>query len=240
MKLRVLAVLLAGTTGFWACHACQPEAPPAATAATAPRPAPPPAVAPVPTPSGDIEFRSTLDLNQTPRPGDPDLRGGREAVSVDWPASLYATFAAHGATAACTAALIGPTVMLTAAHCVPAAGGVTFTYDGHPRPYVAACTPHPDYSAPANDASADFALCLISPAFIAAAGFRYETVDTSSMASLLERTVVLAWFGCVSSVARSAPFDGKYRIGFTTIDESSASESRTRGEAFYAPREKNN
>ena len=60
------------------------------------------------------------------------------------------------------------------------------------------------------------------------------------MSALLNQTVVLTGFGCVSSVAAAAPFDGKYRIGFSTIDDSSASSSRTRGEEFYEPREKNN
>jgi hypothetical protein len=130
--------------------------------------------------------------------------------------------------------------MLTAAHCIPSSGGVTFTYDGHPRPYVATCTKHPEYGAPAGDPSADFALCTFRPAFAAPAGFRYETVSGAGMSALINRTVVLTGFGCVSSVAAAAPFDGKYRIGFSTIDDSSASESRARGDEFYAPREKNN
>src|SRR5690349_14538795 len=119
MKLRVLAVLLAGTVGFWSCQSGQP-----ANERSVPVGPPPAApirsgVAPVATPSGDVEFRAVLDLAQTPRPNDAELRGAREAASAEWPASLYATFAAHGGTAACTAALLGPRVLLTAAHCVP-------------------------------------------------------------------------------------------------------------------------
>jgi len=240
-SLRLLVLVLSSAAGVCACQACQTAAPPPTSAASQPQTAPRrPDVAPVATPAGDVEFRSALDLAQTPRPGEPDLRGGREAVSTDWPASLYATFAARGTTAACTAALIGPTVMLTAAHCVPSSGGVTFTYEGHAQPYVATCTRHPDYSSAEGDASADFALCTFTPAFAAPAGFRYETVSTSGMSALINRTVVLTGFGCVSSVAPAAPSDGKYRIGFSTIDDSSASESRTRGAEYYAPRERNN
>ena len=241
-NLRVLALVLSSAAGVCACQACQTAAPPPTSAASQPQtaPRPRPDVAPVPTPAGDVEFRSALDLAQTPRPGEPDLRGGREAVSSEWPASLYATFAANGATAACTAALIGPTVMLTAAHCVPSSGAVTFTYEGHARAYVATCAKHPDYASTEGDPSADFALCTFAPAFAAPAGFRYETVSTSGMSALINRTVVLTGFGCVSSVASAAPFDGKYRIGFSTIDDSSASASRARGDEFYAPRERNN
>lgn len=242
MKVRVLALVLSSAASLCACQACQTAAPPNATATgePVPSPQPRPAVAPVPVPSGDVEFRPALDLGQTPKSGELALRGGSEAVSSEWPASLYATFAARGATASCTAALIGPTVMLTAAHCVPAVGDVTFTYQGHPRPYAAACTRHPAYGRSAKDPSADFALCIVRPAFAAPAGFRYETVSSSGMAGLINATVVLTGFGCVSSVAASAPFDGKYRIGFNTIDESSASMARTRGDEFYAPKEDNN
>jgi hypothetical protein len=240
MKLRVLALIVSGTAGLWACEGGQAATPRAPTSGPPSDTKVHPELAPVPTPSGDIEFRSALDLRQVPVSGAADLRGGREAVSSEWPASSYATFAARDVTAACTAALIGPSVLLTAAHCVPAAGGVTLAYEGHAKPYVATCTRHPDYGSPAKDASADFALCVVKPAFSAASGFRYETVSTASMSALVNRTVVLAGFGCVSSVAASASFDGKYRIGISTIDESSASSARTRGDAFYAPRENNN
>ena len=240
MKLRVLAVLVAGTAGFWSCQSGQ-----AVSEHSAPAAPPPPAApirsgaAPVATPSGDVEFHAVLDLAQTPRPNEPELRGGREAASAEWPASLYATFAARGGTAACTAALIGPAVLLTAAHCVPAVGTITFRYNGHPAPYMAACTRHPDFGSE-TDRSADFALCTVTPAFDAPAGFLYETVSTSDMTALVNSVVVLTGFGCVSSVATGAPFDGKYRIGFATIDETSGSPARTRGDEFYSPRERNN
>ena len=240
MKLRVLALIVSGIASFSACQRGQAAADRTPTTTTLPAPPARPDAAPMPTPSGDIEFRSAFDLEQVPHPDEPELRGSREAVSTEWPASLYTTFAAGGSTASCTAALIGPSVMLTAAHCIPPVGSVTFAYEGHAAPYVAACTRHPDYDDPERDASADFALCAVTPAFAAPSGFQYETVSASSMASLLDRTVVLTGFGCVSNVATSAPFDGKYRIGFGTIDDSSASPSHAHGDAFYAPRERNN
>jgi hypothetical protein len=235
-----LAPIVLAAASFTACRADQGAMPPAAAESRVPPAAARSAVAPVSTPSGDVEFRAALDLAQTVDDREADLRGGRGAVSAEWPASLYATFTAHGTTAACTAALIGPSVMLTAAHCVPAAGSVTFTYVGHAKPYVATCTRHPDYAAPASDASADFALCSVAPAFAAPPGFRYETVSTADMSTMLQRTIVFTGFGCVTSVAAGAPFDGRYRIGFSTIEESSASPSRAHGEAFYAPNENNN
>ena len=237
----MFVLVLCSAVGVSACQACQPATPPATTGQSKVPPDTELDVAPVPTPAGDVEFRSALDLLQTPRPGDSELRGGREAISTEWPASLYTTFAARGGTASCTAALIGPSVMLTAAHCVPTVGTVTFSYEGHPKPYVAACTRHPDYAGrAAKNASADFALCSVTPAFAAPEGFRYETVSLDAMSGLIGRTVILTGFGCVSSVATAAPFDGKYRIGFAAIDESSASAARARGDRFYEPRELNN
>jgi len=238
MDLRAVALIVVSAAVLAACrpdHSVAPREGAAATVADS-RPVVAAAAA-APAPAGDIEFRFVVDLDQTPSPRDPELRGGREAVSAEWPASLYATFAAHGATAACTAALVGPSVLLTAAHCAPAGGTVTFTFDGDANPYVATCTRHPAFT---QDPSADFALCAVTPAFAAPAGFLFETVDTSEMTGLLNRTVILSTFGCVSTIAVSAPFDGKYRIGFTTIDGTSQSPAHTHDDEFYAPREQNN
>jgi len=120
--------------------------------------------------------------------------------------------------------------MLTAAHCVPTVGSVTFTYERHARPYAAVCARHPDY---AKDPSADFALCAVTPAFAAPQGFQYETVSLEPMAGVIGRTVMLTGFGCVSSVATAAPFDGKYRIAFATIDDDWGSAARAGGDRFY-------
>ena len=195
-------------------------------------------VAPQESPSGDIQFKTALDLHQTPQPGAAQLRGGQEALSVEWPASLYVTFQTSKGTAACTAALLGPQVMLTAAHCVPSTGKVSFVYAGHNQPYATACTRHPNYPA---DPSADFALCSVSPAFAAPAGFRYEGVNSSAMNTLTTRPIILTGYGCVSDIVGAGAMDGKYRIGSNTIDETSTSSPRKRpGSAYYAPSQKNN
>jgi hypothetical protein len=245
MRLLPFAIV-AGAVAVVACQA--PQAPPQASAADVT--AAPPAVAadataivaPAPEPSGDIEFKSALDLDQAPAGGEPALRGGEEARSADWPASLYAMFIVPGGGgAACTAALIGPKAMLTAAHCVPATGTVTFSYKGHARPYVTTCTRHPKYSAATRDASADFALCAVAPAFVEPEGFLYETVNTSGMAGLMNQPVVLTGLGCISSTVANVQIDGKYRIGFNTIQETSASPPpHLRNAALYAPQENNN
>lgn len=197
-------------------------------------------VAPQHRPSGDVEFAAVLDLNQQPVGNEPQLRGGRIAVSKDWPASLYVTFQTPDGTAACTAALVGPQAMLTAAHCVPRGGRVSFRYKGHSKGYATDCTQHPQYVSGA-DASADYALCKIDRAFAAPGGFRYETIDTSAMGNLaLGTTLILTGYGCTSDIVASSQTDSRYRIGFNVIDERSDSPTRTRGAVFYAGREDNN
>src|SRR5262245_56619831 len=79
-------------------------------------------------PQGDIVFEAALDLGQTPGDASPQLRHGIEATTADWPDSLYVTFPTPDGTAACTATLVGPRAMLTAAHCVPQKGNVSFKY----------------------------------------------------------------------------------------------------------------
>lgn len=198
------------------------------------------AVAPLAEPSGEVEFKAVRDLKQTPKPGEPELRGGQVANSTDWPASLYAKFQTPRGVAACTAALLGPRAMLTAAHCVPASGLVRFLYEGHPQPYTATCTKHPRYGGTSRDASADFALCTVTPAFAATTGFRYESLNMTDMSQLVNTPVMLTGFGCISNAVANNTTDGKYRVGFNTIDETSSSATRRRGSMFYAPAELNN
>ena len=230
--------------------ACAPQGGPATPDTSKPGPATaaapaqgnpqPMTVAPVPEPAGDVEFKAVRDLKQAPKPGEPELRGGQVASSADWPASLYATFQTPQGTAACTAALLGPQVMLTAAHCVPASGIVRFSYEGHKQSYTTTCTRHPRYGAPSRDASADFALCTVTPSFAATPGFRYESLNMADMNQLVNTSVILTGFGCISNAVANNTTDGKYRVGFNTIDETSGSAIRRRGTIFYAPTEVNN
>jgi hypothetical protein len=252
MKTTVLAIGVTTCLALTGCRdqpnpsgAGNPPAAAAKTAAPTAASAPPEAktfvVAPSLTPDDDVEFKAVLDLEQAPKGGEPELRGGQEANSTDWPASLYATFSTPRGPAACTAALLGPKVMLTAAHCVPSSGIVKFSYEGHAQSYTATCTKHPKYTAAPPDKSADYALCTVAPRFAAPVGFLYETVNLAGMSTHVKQTVVLAGYGCVSSiVAKSGQIDGKYRVGFNSIVETSDTPEKTFGEAFYAGRENNN
>ena len=211
--------------------------PPAAASAPAAATASMGLVAPTPQPSGDIDFKAALDLGQKPA-AEPELRHGKVAVSADWPASLYATFDTPTGRAACTAALVGPQAMLTAAHCVPASGRVTFSYAGQSAPYIATCTRHTRYG---SDASADYGLCKLDRPFAAPAGFQYETISTGSMDGIAGTTLVMTGYGCISDAVASQQTDGRYRIGANTIEETSNSAPpHTRDAAFYKGGENNN
>ncbi len=191
-------------------------------------------VAPVHPPAGDPGFKATLDLQQNPSGLEPQLRHGTVAKSIDWPASLYATFSVPGGTAACTSALIGPQAMLTAAHCIPSNGKVSIRFSN--KNYDTTCTQHPRYG---QDASADFALCKLDKPLSGPAGFQFETVDGAAMDGLLTKTIILTGYGCVSDIV-GGQSDGQYRIGYNRIDQTSNSSPHSRGDAYYVGKENNN
>ena len=207
----------------------------AAVANAATEAALPSEVAPQIQPPNGVVFDSVLALGQNPPPGQPQLRGGIVANSREWPASLYAVFSVPGGQAACTAALVGPQAVLTAAHCVPANGSIAIKFGG--IRYPAACRVHPRYS---QDASADFALCKVQNAVIVPAGFKYETIGLGPMDQLSQQRIILGGYGCISDIAAQAQTDGLYRIGYNTIVETSNSQSQRRGPNYYAPRQVNN
>lgn len=227
----ILAAIVRHTLPLCLLGACT-SAPGTAASATAPAAAKMPSAAP-----NGLTFSSLLDLNQKPTVVTPQLRGGIVAVSVDWPASFYATFTTAEGTFACTAALVSSTALATAAHCVPENGAVQFKVGT--KTYSAACVQHPDYKNN-RDASADFGLCRVTPEFQAPAGFLYEQFDLAAMNSLIGGAVILTGYGCTSDIVGGGGADGKYRIGINSVAETSDSVSHSRGSPYYSPYERNN
>jgi hypothetical protein len=245
MRLHVTLAALICSLANQACNSPQAPAPssraeqPPPAAASAPVSSAKDLVAAQHPPEGDVEFQSVLALKQASVGAEPMLRGGRVAVSKEWPASLYATFKTPRGMAACTAALVGPQAMLTAAHCVPRNGRVTFKYEGQQRAYVTSCTQHPQYVSN-QDASADYALCKLDRSFAAPTGFRFETINTAAMNNLVGGRLILTGYGCVSDIAANGSTDGNYRIGFNSVDHTSQSPDKPRGADLYTPAEDNN
>ena len=193
--------------------------------------------APVYQPPAGATFAAVSDLKQTGTVFQPQLRAGQVAVPAEWPASFVLVFDTPEGRAACTGALIGPEVMLTAAHCVPTTGKVTLVRGGQTLS-DANCTHHPGYP---MDASADFALCRILTPFTPAS-FVFERVRTAAMDNVVAaKSVLLSGYGCTSDkVADQGNSDGKYRIGPGLVDESSDSPLRKRGAFYYRGNENNN
>jgi len=183
-----------------------------------------------------ITFKSVLSLNQEPGGVQPQLRGGEVAVSRDWPASLYVTFQEGGGTYSCTAALIGPQVVTTAAHCVPRSGKVRFELLG--KAFEAKCVQHSRYLKD-TDASADYAICGLQQKVQPPAGFLFEKLEASvDLASIAGHHIILSGFGCTTDTGGGA--DGKYRIGTNTVAGTSRSPDKPLGADYYEPREVNN
>lgn len=198
-------------------------------------------------PKGEVSFRSVLALGQDPQV-QQQLRGAAIARSADWPASMFAEFETERGTAVCTAALVGPQAMLTAAHCVPPSGVVTFKFAGDT--FTTDCEQHPTYRN-GSDVSADFALCGVRKAehpngVSLGSGNRFERINTSSMngwvaaSSASPLLVTLTGYGCISSIVEEDAIDGNYRVGSTYFVETSNSPSKSRGPRLYAPDQVNN
>lgn len=192
--------------------------------------------APLPPPPPDgVAFTSVRDLKQVSGDIEPMLRGGAVADSATWPASFFFTYLVGKKTYVCTAALVGPETLLTAAHCLPPSRivKVRFGTSG----YDATCGAHEDYANRA-DLSADFALCRLEKPFQEPAGFRYERVRRVAWKDIPGGKVMLGGFGCTKDVvaeAEAEETDLKYRVGFGIVKEGSASTPHPSRAKLYAP-----
>jgi len=192
------------------------------------------------TPSAGVTMSSVYELHQKPGSFIPQLRNGIEANSADWPVSFFVFFNTPRGRAACTAALIGPKVLLTAGHCVPSDNKLALKFGGHD--YPTDCDRHAAYTRQDPDLSADFALCRLKESFPLPAGARFETVATPTLNVMTGQAVVLSGYGCTSDVASAASADGKYRIGINSVVQTSNSPTPMAPFTadYYAPRELNN
>lgn len=197
-----------------------------------------------PSPPDGATFDSVLALNQVVDPkAHAMLRGGSLANSRDWPASFFLTYETAGKTWGCTAALVGPRALFTAAHCVPEGGRIKVASPQGGPAYPAHCERHPAY--PVKDYSADFALCRLETPPPVPADFRFETIDTTPP-NLVKQTLVLGGYGCVSHLIATTETEvgpgpvtpgppPDYRIGASTIAETSASPPRADRLHLYKP-----
>jgi hypothetical protein len=160
---------------------------------------------------GPISLRSVERLNQSGI--GPELIGGKEARSADWPASFYS--AAIGSR--CSATLVGPSALLLAAHCVGNGQDAAIEFGG--STLSGPCTHAAEYRDGNGDLSADYALCKLR---VAASGIPFESVNRDPGKVVLDRKLLLTGYGCTrppppGGGPPSGGNDGKFRIGKAKI-----------------------
>lgn len=152
--------------------------------------------------------RSFMITSPPPPPSvQPQLVGGSAADLATWQASLLF----HTATTDCTATVIGPQTILTAAHCVRNGrlGSIRlrdFSSD-------VTCTRHPNYEGESNHIF-DIALCLIDTPIPRRILDAYERVNLDSARPVAGDVIVLQGFGCVT---KSGPMADVLYVGTATI-----------------------
>ncbi len=134
------------------------------------------------------------------------VRGGREPDPTKWRASLYPKSGYRQ----CTSTLIGPEVLLTAAHCVQNGLAVGFKLGG--SSYAATCQRAAAYE-DRSDQTQDYALCKVAPAVT---GIVFERMNVDPAYLALQQEVLLTGFGCTKEDG-SGGNDNVYRIGESNI-----------------------
>lgn len=147
-----------------------------------------------------------IDLDKMTGGATPQVARGTPAVPSDWPATLISQ------PSGCTATIVGPRVILTAAHCVRNAEGVTAHIVGRPR--TAVCDHHPAYSAIYDSSpnagnwdstSADYALCLIATSDVVN-GIEFEVVGAGDGLAEFGAEIRLLGFGCSGDTTAPAGY----------------------------------
>lgn len=188
-------------------------------------------------PVGEISFAPVLEKRQQGSSINSALRNGEPVPlnSTDWPASFITEFHTVDGPASCTSAMIGPGILLTAAHCIPEDHKTSFSFAG--TAFDLTCVRHPKWES-GEDPSADYGLCVIAnPAqrFTPPRGFLYETVDPAPMSRVVRSQVVLTGYGCISDKVADGRVDGRYRIGKNVIVATSDTPQRSYAPNYYGP-----
>lgn len=196
-----------------------------------------------PPPPAGVAFVAVEDLGQSPAAMEPKLRKGQEAASKDWPTVFFMTYKVGERLMGCSAAVVGPQVLLTAAHCVPDSGSMTLTRVGAEGQEIT-CSRHPGY---VQDPSADFALCKLPKGLFPSGVFERISITPADDLVTGARQVLLGGFGCTSASAARAVIAMRpdaqgvmrpvYMIGLASIDQGAFSKPPQWPPKHYLPSE---
>ena len=142
------------------------------------------------------EFSMKPAANFSDESATPQIIGGAKADPTDWPAT-FVFMTSHGG--GCTSTVVGPNVILTAAHCI--ADGATGLIELPSRNINVTCHHHPNYVDGVSEsdpnwwekASPDFALCIADDKLF---GFDFERIHKNAPVLSKGQTIHLVGFGC--------------------------------------------
>jgi hypothetical protein len=154
--------------------------------------------------NGDIVFRALLDRKQDPL--QPKIGNGDVLNTKEWPATVEAD--SDGIP--CTGTLLGPEVLLTAAHCVGDDKIATIKFDDKST-VSGKCARHPDWSE--SNRSPDFALCRMTTIDRKGLLFEHLVLDASSIT--VGSRLFIVGYGCIDLTKQTR--DGLLRGGGTAI-----------------------
>jgi len=170
----------------------------------------------------------------------PSIINGVPQAPENWPATMIFEIDGEGG---CTSTIVGAKVIITAAHCIKGATE-DFTIALPGTSTTAKCTAHPFFGL--GDRTQDFALCLTD---IVLSGVIYENISASIARPMINESIVLLGFGCISNSefdrSFGVLFKGLAKVSVTPSDDSTTTRSEgaalcygdSGGAAYYNTRD---